>query len=104
MTSGVYKRAKRNDKFRRSAEELREFVKENDIKLLGLFEYLRRRNDKKIEKGIIEYGQTLLNQYIIVSNLDLSNSKTEILGFNIPLYMIKIEANPIIKIIQISNT
>jgi len=57
MTSGVYKRTKRTkrgaykiNKFRRSVEELREFVKENDIKLLELFEYLRRRNDKKIGK------------------------------------------------------
>ena len=38
-------------KFHRTAEELREFVKENDIKLLRLLEYLRRRNDKKIQKG-----------------------------------------------------
>jgi len=37
-------------KFRRSVEELREFVKENDIKLLELLKYLRRRNGKKIQK------------------------------------------------------
>ena len=52
MTSGVYKRSKRTNKFRRSVEELREFVKENDIKLLELLKYMRRRNDKKIEKEI----------------------------------------------------
>jgi len=34
--------------FHITAEELRELDKENDIKLLGLLEYLRRRNDKKI--------------------------------------------------------
>ena len=34
--------------FHKTAEELREFIKENDIKLLRLWEYLRRRNDKKI--------------------------------------------------------
>jgi len=37
--------------FHRTAEELREFTKENNIKLLQLLEYLRRRNDKKIQKG-----------------------------------------------------
>ena len=37
--------------FHKTVEELREFVKENDIKLLRLLEYLRRRNDKKIQKG-----------------------------------------------------
>ena len=57
MTSGVYKRTKRTkrgaykiNKFRRSVEELKEFIKENDIKLLGLLKYMRRRNDKKIQK------------------------------------------------------
>jgi len=39
------------NKFHRTAEELKEFLKENDIKLLELLEYLRRRNDKKIQKG-----------------------------------------------------
>jgi len=38
-------------KFRRTAEELSEFARENNIKLLKLLEYLRRRNDKKIQKG-----------------------------------------------------
>lgn len=38
-------------KFYRTAEELREFVKENNIKLLKLLEYLKRRNCKKIQKG-----------------------------------------------------
>ena len=37
--------------FHRTTEELREFAKENNIKLLKLLEYLRRRNDKKIQKG-----------------------------------------------------
>ena len=36
--------------FHRTAEELKEFTKENDIKLLKLLEYLIRRNDKKIQK------------------------------------------------------
>ena len=56
MTSGVYKRTKRTkrgaykiNKFRRSVEELREFAKENDIKLLRLLEYLRKRKIKKYE-------------------------------------------------------
>jgi len=52
MPTGVYKH-KRNfsrEKYR-SQFRLREFVKENDIKLLELLEYLRRRNDKKIQKG-----------------------------------------------------
>jgi len=56
MTSGVYKRTKRArriNKFRRSAEELREFIKENDIKLLELLKYMRRRNDKKIQKETV---------------------------------------------------
>lgn len=33
--------------FHKTAEELRELDKENDIKLLRLLEYMRRRNDKK---------------------------------------------------------
>lgn len=37
--------------FYRTAEELREFTRENNIKLLRLLEYLRRRNNKKIQKG-----------------------------------------------------
>ena len=37
-------------KFRRSIEELREFVKENDIKLLELLKYMRKRSNKKIKK------------------------------------------------------
>jgi len=58
MTNGLYKRTKRNkqriykaNKFRRSVEELREFIKENDIKLSELLKYMRRGNDKKIQKG-----------------------------------------------------
>ena len=37
--------------FHRTAEELIEFTKENNIKLLKLWEYLKRRNYKKIQKG-----------------------------------------------------
>ncbi len=40
--------------FRRTAEELKGLKKENNIKLLRLLEYLRKRNDKKIKKG--NYG------------------------------------------------
>ena len=36
------------DKFRKTAEELRELDKENNIKLLKLLKYLIRRNNKKI--------------------------------------------------------
>lgn len=39
------------NKFHRTAEELREFTKENNIKLLRLLEYLRKRNNKKIQKS-----------------------------------------------------
>ena len=42
---------KYSSKFHRTAEELREFTKENDIKLLELLKYMRRRNDKNIQKG-----------------------------------------------------
>ena len=48
MSRGIYK-----TKFRRSVKELREFIKENDIKLLELLKYIRRRNYKKIKKGTI---------------------------------------------------
>ena len=56
MPSCIYKRTKREkfervSMFHRTIEESREFAKENDIKLLKLLEYLRRRNDKKIQKG-----------------------------------------------------
>ena len=37
---------KYSSKFHRSAEELREFTKENDIKLLELLKYIRRRKVK----------------------------------------------------------
>ena len=50
-------RGKYKIKFRRSIKELKEFLKENDIRLLNLSEYLRKRNDKKIEKGIISKCQ-----------------------------------------------
>jgi len=36
----------RKNMFHRTAEELREFDKENDIKLLKLLEYLRKRKSK----------------------------------------------------------
>ena len=48
MSRGPYK-----TKFRRSVKELREFIKENDIKLLELMRYLRKRNYKKIEKETV---------------------------------------------------
>lgn len=44
-------RGKYKTKFRRSIKELREFLKENDIKLLRLLEYIRKRKHKKIQKG-----------------------------------------------------
>ena len=40
-------------KFRRSVKELREFVEENDIKLLEFLKYMRRRNGKKIRKETV---------------------------------------------------
>ena len=39
--------------FHKTAEELREFNKENDIKLLRLLKYLRRRNHKKIQRETV---------------------------------------------------
>lgn len=36
--------------FHVTAEELRELDKENDIKLLGLLEYIKKRSNKKIQK------------------------------------------------------
>jgi len=39
--------------FHKTGEELRELNKENDIKLLKLLEYMRRRNDKKIQKETV---------------------------------------------------
>lgn len=39
--------------FHKTAEELRELDKENDIKLLKLLEYIRKRNDKKIKKETV---------------------------------------------------
>jgi hypothetical protein len=38
--------------FHKTAEKLRELDKENNIKLLMLLEYLKRRNNKKIQKEI----------------------------------------------------
>lgn len=56
MLKALYKltqreKFKRVSQFHRTAEELRELNKDNDIKLLNLLEYMRRRNDKKIQKG-----------------------------------------------------
>jgi len=57
MTSGVYQRKNiikglaRKSKFRRNLKELKEFIKEDDIKLLELWEYLKRRNNKKRKEG-----------------------------------------------------
>jgi hypothetical protein len=53
MPSGICKITKREkfkrvSIFHRTAEELKEFTKENNIKLLQLLEYMRRRNYKKI--------------------------------------------------------
>lgn len=36
--------------FHKTPEESKEFAKENDIKLLELLKYIRKRNDKKIKK------------------------------------------------------
>ncbi len=37
--------------FHKTVEELRELNKENDIKLLELLKYIRKRRHKKIQKG-----------------------------------------------------
>ena len=56
MPSGLYKRknnfprGKYRTKFKKNVEEFRKFIKENDIKLLDLLEYIRKRNYKKSEK------------------------------------------------------
>ncbi len=39
--------------FHKTAEELRELDKENDIKLLRLLEYIKKRNYKKIQKETV---------------------------------------------------
>jgi len=51
MSGGTKIIFKRVNIFHRSVEELKEFAKENDIKLLELLKYMRRRNYKKIQKG-----------------------------------------------------
>ena len=53
MPKGIFKRKKYKSQFRKNVEELREFIKENDIKLLGLGKYMRRRNYKKIKKETV---------------------------------------------------
>ncbi len=40
-------------KFHKTKGELRKLAKENNIKLLGLWGYLRKRNDKKIKKETV---------------------------------------------------
>jgi len=53
----IKKEIKRPNKFRRNVEDLRTFVKENDIKLLELLEYIRTGKRKKIKKGeVIDHG------------------------------------------------
>ena len=37
--------------FHKTTEELEEFTRENNIKLLKLLEYIRKRNYKNIQKG-----------------------------------------------------
>jgi len=49
----IYSKGKYKTKFRKNVEELRKFIKENDIKLLELLKYLRKRNDKKIQKETV---------------------------------------------------
>lgn len=44
---------KMKNKFRKTEEELKKLDNENDIKLSKLWEYLRRRNNKKIQKETI---------------------------------------------------
>ena len=51
MSGGTKIIFKRVNIFHKSVEELRELDKENNIKLLKLLKYLRKRNDKKIKKG-----------------------------------------------------
>lgn len=41
----------RKNMFHRTTEESREFMRENEIQLLKLLIYMRKRNDKKIQKG-----------------------------------------------------
>ena len=54
MPTGIYKRkANYRTKFKKNVEELRKFIKENDIKLLELLEYIRKRNYKKVRKETI---------------------------------------------------
>ena len=40
--------------FHRTAEELREFVKENDIKLLRLLKYIKKRKVKDEKQNRVE--------------------------------------------------
>ena len=53
MPKNIYKHKKHKSQFRKNIEELREFTKENDIKLLGLLKYLRKRSNKKIKKETV---------------------------------------------------
>lgn len=54
MPKGIYeRRGNYKIKFKKNVEELRRFIRENDIKLLGLLEYIRKRNYKKVRKETI---------------------------------------------------
>ena len=59
MTSGVYQRKNvkrglaRKSKFRRNLKDLKEFLKENDVRLSDLSKYMRRRNNKKARKETV---------------------------------------------------
>ena len=59
--------------FHRTAEELREFDKENDIKLLKLLEYLRKRKGKKIKAR----GPELKGEYLKSSKGFFKGGKDE---------------------------
>ena len=50
MPKGIYeRRGNCKTKFKKNVEELRRFIKENDIKLLELLEYIRKR---KVKHGL----------------------------------------------------
>ena len=53
MSKDIFKRKKYKTKFRKSVKELREFTKENDIKLLKLWKYIKKRSNKKIKKETV---------------------------------------------------
>jgi len=51
---GIKEYTIRKSIFHRTAEELREFIKENNTKLLRLLEYLRRRKAKYEKQNGVE--------------------------------------------------